>query len=114
MRVATAIIAGMLSLTLAGCFEGPQGQKGDKGDKGDPGVAGSTGPTGPTGPAGPAGQTGIFRIVAERCADDEIMISAYCATVPQNTTKIQPTVLGDRGARCVGQNVHAVVVCAKR
>jgi hypothetical protein len=108
MRVATAIIAGMLSLTLAGCFEGPQGQKGDKGDKGDPGVAGSTGPT------GPAGQTGIFRIVAERCADDEIMISAYCATVPQNTTKIQPTVLGDRGARCVGQNVHAVVVCAKR
>jgi hypothetical protein len=111
MRVATAIIAGMLSLTLAGCFEGPQGQKGDKGDKGDPGVAGSTGPTGPT---GPAGQTGIFRIVAERCADDEIMISAYCATVPQNTTKIQPTVLGDRGARCVGQNVHAVVVCAKR
>ena len=108
MRVATAIIAGMLSLTLAGCFEGPQGQKGDKGD---PGVAGSTGPTGPT---GPAGQTGIFRIVAERCADDEIMISAYCATVPQNTTKIQPTVLGDRGARCVGQNVHAVVVCAKR
>ena len=111
MRVATAIIAGMLSLTLAGCFEGPQGQKGDKGDKGDPGVAGSTGPTGST---GPAGQTGIFRIVAERCADDEIMISAYCATVPQNTTKIQPTVLGDRGARCVGQNVHAVVVCAKR
>jgi hypothetical protein len=108
MRVATAIIAGMLSLTLAGCFEGPQGQKGDKGDKGDPGVAGSTGPT------GPAGQTGIFRIVAERCADDEIMISAYCATVPQNTAKIQPTVLGDRGARCVGQNVHAVVVCAKR
>lgn len=48
------------------------------------------------------------------CTDDEIMISAYCATVPQNTTKIQPTVLGDRGARCVGQNVHAVVVCAKR
>ena len=99
MRIATAIIAVMLSLTLAGCFEGPQGQKGDKGD---PGVAGSTGPA------------GTFRIVAERCADNEIMISAYCATVPQNTTKIQPTVLGDRGARCVGQNVHAVVVCANR
>src|ERR1700687_1332084 len=57
MRVATAIIAAMLSLTLAGCFEGPQGAQGDQvpaGPQGPPGPQGAKGEQGPKGdPATP-------------------------------------------------------------
>ena len=49
MRVAIALVACVVSFTLAGCFEGPKGDKGDKGD---------TGATGPVGSAGPAGVPG--------------------------------------------------------
>src|ERR1700687_1722021 len=55
MRVATAIIAGMLSLTLAGCFEGPQGPPGPAGP---PGAQGPAGPQGPPGPQGAKGEQG--------------------------------------------------------
>lgn len=76
MRVATVIIACLLSFTLAGCFEGPQGKagpqgpqgvagppgaKGDRGPqgpKGDPGPQGAPGPQGPQGERGPAGPPG--------------------------------------------------------
>lgn len=76
MRIATAVMACALSLTLAGCFQGPQGSQGPKGDqgpagpkgpagpqgtagpKGDPGARGPAGPAGPPGAIGPAGPTG--------------------------------------------------------
>ena len=57
MRTARIVIAALLSLTLAGCFEGPQGPQGPKGDKGDTGAPGKDGAPGVAGPAGPAGWT---------------------------------------------------------
>ncbi len=57
------LVAGM-TLSLAGCFEGPKGSTGDTGPKGDtgavgaPGPAGKDGATGPQGPAGLAGPAG--------------------------------------------------------
>jgi hypothetical protein len=64
MRLAMIAVACVMSLTLAGCFEGPQGQPGAKGapgaagPKGDAGPAGPAGPPGPKGVAGPAGPQG--------------------------------------------------------
>lgn len=52
------LIAGM-SVSLAGCFEGPKGATGDQGPKGDQGVAGPAGPAGPKGDTGPAGPAGL-------------------------------------------------------
>jgi hypothetical protein len=62
------------SVTLGGCFEGPQGPpgpqgaagavgqagpKGDRGDKGDPGVRGPAGPKGEAGGKGDPGPPGL-------------------------------------------------------
>jgi len=53
-----------LTVSLAGCFEGPKGATGDAGPKGDvgpagaPGIAGKDGAPGPQGPAGLAGPAG--------------------------------------------------------
>lgn len=52
------LIAGM-SISLAGCFEGPKGATGDTGPKGETGAAGPAGPTGPKGDAGPQGPAGL-------------------------------------------------------
>jgi hypothetical protein len=117
MRVATAIIAFVLSFTLAGCFEGPQGAQGSKGDKGGPGLAGAQGPKGDKGDPGPPGTT--LRVVANDCAENEIMVSAYCAERAGNSVQMQP--IGNRGARCVTpggvsnpNGTSAVVVCMMR
>jgi hypothetical protein len=117
MRVATAVIACMLSFTLAGCFEGPQGPQGAKGDTGDPGVAGAQGPKGDKGDPGAAGTT--LRMADNDCAENEIMVSAYCAAPTGNSVQMQPT--GNRGARCVTpggvsnpNGVSAVVFCMRR
>ncbi len=61
MRVATVAIACLMSLTLAGCFEGspgPQGPKGEQGAKGAAGAQGAAGPQGERGPPGPQGMAG--------------------------------------------------------
>jgi Collagen triple helix repeat (20 copies) len=73
MRAAHVAIACLMSLMLAGCFEGspgPQGPKGEQGAKGAAGAAGPAGakgeqgaqgergPVGPKGEAGPAGPAG--------------------------------------------------------
>jgi hypothetical protein len=76
MRAATIAIACLMSLTLAGCFEGspgpqgpkgeqgakgaagPQGAKGERGPQGERGPPGPKGEAGPAGPAGPAGAPG--------------------------------------------------------
>ena len=68
MRISGAFLAGLMALSLAGCFEGPRGERGEQGtpgatgEKGERGVAGPAGPsgaTGPAGPVGPAGPTGV-------------------------------------------------------
>ncbi len=57
------LVLGM-TVSLAGCFEGPKGATGDAGPKGDvgpagaPGIAGKDGAPGPQGPAGLAGPAG--------------------------------------------------------
>lgn len=117
MHTAARIVACMLSLALAGCFEGPQGPQGHKGDKGDPGVAGAQGPKGDKGDRGEPGVS--LQLRANDCADNEIMVSAYCAARAGNSVQMQPA--GDRGARCVTPGgvsnpggISAVVFCMKR
>jgi hypothetical protein len=58
MRVATIVLACLLSTALAGCFEGPQGPPGAKGEQGAAGPAGPGGQAGPVGPPGPKGEAG--------------------------------------------------------
>ncbi len=69
MRTTTVIVACILSLTLAGCFEGPQGQQGAQGPqgaKGAPGPQGERGPPGPKGDPGPAGDPGPQGVIGLR------------------------------------------------
>jgi hypothetical protein len=119
MRITTAIITCVLSFVLAGCFERPQGPQGPKGEKGDPGVAGTQGPKGDKGDKGDPGPGTTLRLSANDCAEDEIMVSAYCAASAGNSVQMQPT--GDRGARCVTPGgvsnpggISAVVFCMRR
>jgi len=58
MRISSAILAGLLAFTLAGCFEGPKGSQGEQGTPGATGERGAAGPAGPAGAAGPAGPIG--------------------------------------------------------
>lgn len=129
MRVATIALACLLSFTLAGCFEGPQGPAGAKGEQGaagSPGPAGPAGPPGPKGEAGPAGPAGLagpaaaagtkLRVLTGQpgiaCDADETLIGAYCVGPTPRTPQITPP----RGANCAstGQAAAQVVVtCAK-
>ena len=94
MRAATVIIACILSFTLAGCFEGPQGQAGPPGEKGttgpagpmgpkgDPGPMGPAGPKGEAGPSGAAGATGFRIITGDKmvaCSENEVLVSVVCS-----------------------------------
>jgi hypothetical protein len=58
MRIASLVIAAVLSLSLLGCGEGASGVKGDAGPAGPPGAKGDVGPAGPAGVAGPPGPQG--------------------------------------------------------
>ncbi len=59
MRFSVAVVALVLGLSMAGCFEGPQGPQGPAGPPGPAGAAaGLTGPPGPSGPPGPPGLPG--------------------------------------------------------
>jgi len=128
MGVARWVTACMISFTLSGCFEGPQGSQGPKGDvgpKGDPGQQGEAGPAGPQGQQGPPGEPGAssqFRLVRSpcpgslacpvTCRDDEVVIIAYCGT-----KRAEPHYLTEHSVSC-GINPDTtggplVVVCAK-
>ena len=111
MRVAGAIMAGMLSLALAGCFEGPQGPPG---------------PAGPTGPQGPSGNVNL-RVILKgqdqcgangcsiRCDGIEVIVSAVC--VSRNNSPIQPTITQDVSGQHSSASCPATsgmrVICAK-
>ena len=51
MRTTSAILAGVIAFTLAGCFEGKQGPAGTTGPAGAAGPQGERGVAGPAGPA---------------------------------------------------------------
>ncbi len=62
MRAVTIAAACVMSLALAGCFEGEKGEQGTKGEQGaagPPGAKGDAGPRGPQGVAGPPGAQGM-------------------------------------------------------
>jgi hypothetical protein len=141
MRVVHAVIAGMLSLTLAGCFEGPagpqgppgpqgaagqqgpQGEKGDRGDKGELGMAGPAGPVGPPGSpnlrvialglekCGPSGCTII-------CDDTEAIVSAVCVAQAGAKSSPQPIITqnaeGHHSSASCPESVGMRAICAKR
>jgi Collagen triple helix repeat (20 copies) len=137
MRLAMIAVACLMSVSLAGCFEGPQGPPGAKGApgaagapgaKGDAGpagpagppgpqgVAGPAGPQGPKGDAGPAGKSAALRVLTGKasnaCAEGETLISAYCA----GATARGPQVTPPRSASCVGAGspgTNVVITCAK-
>ncbi len=137
MRLAMIAVACLMSVTLAGCFEGPQGSpgakgaqgaagapgaKGDTGPAGPQGVAGPAGPqgpkgdAGPAGPPGPAGKSAALRVLTGKasnsCAAGETLISAYCAGATARGPQITPP----RGASCLGTGApgtNVVITCAK-
>jgi hypothetical protein len=143
MRVVTAIIAGALSLAMAGCFGGPKGPvgpagpqgpqgvagpAGSKGDRGDKGIQGDRGVAGPVGPVGPPGSN-TFRVISfgqDRCGpagctitcdDTEVIVSAVCIGYPKPTQ--QPNVTQNidgtmSSASCSAGAVGMRAICAKK
>ena len=138
MRVATIMLACLLSCALAGCFEGPQGPPGGKGEqgaagppgpvgqagpagaKGEAGPAGAPGAKGEAGPAGPAGAAGpagsklrvLSGQVSNSCDADETLIAAYCVGPAPRAPQMTPP----RGANCATPDqpsASVVITCAK-
>ncbi len=124
LALAAALLAG-LSIPLAGCGKGPQGDAGaagPQGPKGDVGAAGPIGPPGPPGPAGPQGDAGppspSIRVVKSdcvsnctvQCQDNEVLVTAYCGP-----TRNPAQFLGEKGASCgpaaSPANAPLVAVC---
>jgi hypothetical protein len=103
MSVAKAAVIGLLSITLAGCFEGPQGPPGAKGDKGDQGTAG---------PAGPAGNSNFYVVKGTgniACSQGGQVAAVTC----QSGTGIITTGASSVGQCGGGSDVEGTVICAK-
>ncbi len=124
LALAAALLAGV-SISVAGCGKGPQGDAGPagpQGPKGDAGPVGPAGPPGPQGTAGPAGPAGLpspsVRVVKSdclsgctvQCRDNEVLVNAYCGP-----TRNPAQFLGERGASCGPDsspaNAPLVAVC---
>jgi hypothetical protein len=116
MNIRALALVFLLAATLTNCGKAPEA--GPKGDAGPPGPAGAQGPPGPQGPAGTAPTT--VRVVrancdtascAVSCADDEMLISAYCGA--KRNPAIFPT---ERSASCRARgpaDTPLVAACAK-
>jgi hypothetical protein len=141
MRIATATIAGVLSLTLAGCFAGPQGPAGPPGpkgpagpagppgEKGDRGNVGEQGTAGPPGPQGPPG-TPFLRVIAlglDKCGPsgctiicnaDETIVSAVCIADAGAKASPQPIFTqstdGTRSSASCSATSAMRAICAKK
>ena len=128
MRVATIVLACLLSCALAGCFEGPQGPPGGKGEqgaagppgpvgqagpagppgaKGDPGPAGAPGAKGEAGPAGPPGAAGAagaagnkLRVLSGQVSNSCDADEALIAAYCVGPTPRAPQMTPPRGANC--------------
>jgi hypothetical protein len=138
MRVVNLLTAGLFSLALSGCFEGPQGppgpkgaagpqgiagQKGDQGDKGEAGMAGAPGPQGPPGTpflrvialgldkCGPTGCTII-------CDDDEAIVAAVCVADAGSKSSPRPIITqssdGTRSSASCPATAGMRAICAKK
>lgn len=124
LAVTVALLAA-LSVGVAGCGKGPQGDPGPAGPQGPKGDAGPAGPAGPPGPSGPQGVAGppgppnsSVRVIKSdcvsgctvQCQDNEILVTAYCGP-----TRNQAQFLGERGASCgptaTPSNAPLVAVC---
>ena len=124
LALAAALLAGV-SVTVAGCGKGPQGDAGPAGPQGPKGDAGPVGPAGPPGPQGTAGPVGpagppspSVRVVKSdclsactvQCQDSEVLVTAYCGP-----TRNAAQFLGERGASCGPEaspgNAPLVAVC---
>jgi len=121
LALAVVLLAG-LSVGLAGCGKGPQGDPGPAGPQGPKGDPGAVGPAGPAGPAGPQGQQGppspSVRVVKSdcvsgctvQCQDNEVLVMAYCGP-----TRNPAQFLGEKGASCGPEatpaNAPLVAVC---
>ncbi len=134
MRLALIAVACLMSVALAGCFEGPQGQPGAKGAQGAagppgpkgaagpagaqgaPGPKGEAGPAGPAGPQGPAGKSATLRVLggqaSNSCGAGETLIAAYCMGGGARGPQVTPP----SSASCVGNGnpaARVVITCAK-
>jgi hypothetical protein len=136
MRAAVAMAALIATtVSLAGCFEGPQGPagaagpggppgpQGPPGPKGDPGAigeAGTRGPpglVGPPGPAGPAGFNALHALSQDSCTavcnlacnPGEQIVSVTC---PGGTIKITRGGAAE-SATCGGTPSPALALCLK-
>jgi hypothetical protein len=115
-RTWPALIMIALALGLTGCGNSGPGEKGDPGPAGPPGAKGDVGPRGPAGPSA----AGTMRIVkancdatgcAAQCADDEVLLIAYCGA-----TRIPATFPTERSATCRARtpaNNPIIAACAK-
>jgi len=122
MRLPTAIIVTALSLTLAGCFDGPKGDKGDKGDPGPVGMKGEKGDPGPAGAPGVKGEKGDkgdpgvnVRVVRGTgnmlCEQGERVVAVTCKG---STGTIETRADGLEAGVCGGAStVEGVTLCAK-
>jgi hypothetical protein len=116
-RTCGALTVLALVVGTAGCGKSEPGERGDPGPPGPPGARGDAGPRGP---AGPLGASGALRIVrascdatscAVQCADDEVLLTAYCGAARNAATF--PT---ERSASCRARNPAnspIIAACAK-
>jgi Collagen triple helix repeat (20 copies) len=131
MQVTSITVAIALSISLAGCGQGPQGEPraaGPPGEKGEPGPAGPPGPPGPPGPQGERGppgplatasNEGTVRVTRSNCQtaacrgecnEDEVLVVAYCGARRSPAVVInERTITCSRGAA----TSPLVMVCAK-
>jgi hypothetical protein len=124
MRICSLVLMCAVALPLTGCGQSAPGAKGDPGPPGPSGSAGEPGPAGPQGAKGEPGTPGpggsavhILRTTCDatgcvaQCAEDEIVISAWCGA-SRNPTNF-PT---EKSATCRGRgaaNNPLIAVCAK-
>ena len=122
MRILLAVMSLATALSLAGCFEGPQGPAGQQGAAGPPGPAGQkgdAGPIGPQGPPGPVGATGLHALRQDcgagsqcdlTCSPGEKLVSATC---PGGTVSITRNA-DIESAICSNSPGPALALCMKQ
>jgi hypothetical protein len=114
MRLSFTLVAILLCVTLAGCFEGPVGAKGEKGDLGEKGETGRPGVAGPAGPAGPLASQALRPVHMSGCPDDRCEIACHA-----EEELVSATCLGGQislaGLRVTCSNAQGVMaLCVRR
>ena len=121
MRILLAVMSLATALSLAGCFEGPQGPAGQQGAAGPPGPAGQRamlvrsghrlpGPVGATGPHALRQDCGAGSQCDLTCSPGEKLVSATC---PGGTVSITRNA-DIESAICSNSPGPAIVLCMKQ